>query len=111
MKLLFIGLISGFICYGQEPALDVFPLRDGAIHYERIITVDSASKDDLYLKAKSWAVNAFKSQKAALQAEDKELGFISFKSLLVLPFQYPPIIGVPSSPYDWEYSFIMKIFL
>lgn len=57
---------------------------NGLIMFSEVIKVDSADKNELYLRAKSFFANSFKSGKAALQMEDKEDGILigkSFKGL------------------------------
>lgn len=58
----------------------VFPSEDGRVVYSRVFELPGLKKDQIYARVKEWAVNSFKSQKATLEAEDKEAGFIAYKS-------------------------------
>ncbi|MBL7709011.1 MAG: DUF4468 domain-containing protein [Chitinophagaceae bacterium] len=74
---------------GQDSLMyDVFPVIDTKINYTRIFEVDSTSKEQLFIKIKDWAVNNYKSQKATLQAEDKEAGYIAYKGYLQIVSTY-----------------------
>lgn len=42
--------------------------------YSEVVIVDSTSKDELYLRAKEWFANSFKSANDVLQMDDKEAG-------------------------------------
>jgi hypothetical protein len=52
--------------------------------FSEVIKVDSADKNELYLRAKSFFANSFKSGKAALQMEDKDDGILIGKSKIGL---------------------------
>lgn len=98
--------------YAQEPADNVFPLKDGQIFYEKIIVVDSASKAEIFKRTKIWAVDAFRSQKNALQTEDKEEGFIIYKTNFSVPFTFPAIAAMPNpQTYSWTFFCTMKFLI
>lgn len=93
----------------QEPAESVFPVKDSAIYYERIVTLDSTTKENIYKGVKSWGVNAFKSQKDVLQADDKEIGLIAYKYWFSEIYN-AEFEGIKSSA-EWKYNATMKIFI
>jgi hypothetical protein len=94
----------------QDPAKDVFPIKDSAVYYERIFEIDSASKEELFKRAKVWALSSFNSQKSALQSEDKELGFLLFNTFFSDFFNYGKVSGVPLTT-TIQYWFNFKVYL
>lgn len=48
----------------------------GAIYFNKINKIDSVSKNELFLRSKTFFVNNFKSAKSVIQLEDKEAGVI-----------------------------------
>jgi hypothetical protein len=86
-KLVLIILIA--ICSSSafsQSETSVFPLNPdtGEIYYSEVINVEGKTKDDLFLSAKTWFVNAFKSSNDVIQLNDKEEGVIIGKGLLEL---------------------------
>lgn len=53
----------------------------GRIAYTAIVQVPGASKNELYVRAKAWAANAFRSAKDVLQMDDKEAGVLIGKTV------------------------------
>lgn len=86
MKTLFTCLLLAVsvIAISQEKFYGVMPMVDGKVNYTNIINADSLTKDVLFAKIKDWAVNSYGSQKASLQAEDKDAGYIAYKGFLVV---------------------------
>ena len=83
IKLTLLLLIAGNISKAQ--IISDFPKDgNGLIMFSEVIKVDSADKNELYLRAKSFFANSFKSGKAALQMEDKEEGVLIGKSMVNL---------------------------
>ena len=111
MLIVFILLIPVFSFAQDEPLHASFPLKDGKVYYEKIIQVDSTSKEVLFQRAKTWALSAFNSQKAALQSEDKDIGFLNYKTLLTVFFNVPPVLGMKPGLTEWKYNFNLKIYL
>jgi hypothetical protein len=114
MKKLIIPLLLTFsnLCNGQEPAEGIFPLKEGSIYYEKVINVDSASKGEIFKRTKLWAVDAFKSQKVALQTEDKEEGFIVYKTNFTASFTMPPTAMFPKPlPNEWRFYCSVKFMI
>lgn len=114
MKKLIIPLLLAwsFICNAQEPAEGVFQMKEGAIYYEKVINVDSASRGEIFKRTKLWAVDAFKSQKVALQTEDKEEGFIVYKTNFTVPFTMPPTAMFPKPlPNEWRFYCTVKFMI
>lgn len=110
VTLLLFALLASLISYSQEPAEGVFPLKDSSIYYEKIVSIDSSTKENIYKGVKSWGVNAFRSQKDVLQADDKELGLIAYKYWFDETFNAPPVLGTKVSS-EWKYWATMKIFI
>lgn len=66
---------------GQNSILDNFPTTDGLIVYSDIVEVDSSLKaGDLYLNAKNWVVEAFKSSQAVIDIDEREARVIAIKA-------------------------------
>lgn len=106
-------LISVFICaksIAQDSLYKHLPLEGGKVSYTRIIEVDSAKKDQLFTLIKDWAVDAYKSQKAAFQAEDKEAGYIAFKGYLPTRVKYHGGI-VKGSSYRVDIYHTLKFYI
>lgn len=79
---LLIGIIPCLI-FGQDFIGDNFPTENGLIKYTDVVQVDSSlTSDYLYLNAKNWLVDAFKSSKAVIQTDDKDLKIIIVKSFI-----------------------------
>ncbi|HYE68722.1 MAG TPA: DUF4468 domain-containing protein [Anaerovoracaceae bacterium] len=85
-------------------------MKDGSVYYERVIDIDSGSKDELYAKVKTWALDNFRSQKDALQSDDRELGLLAYRSFFINSFEWPIILG-RRIVGDWQYWSTMKIYL
>lgn len=87
-KLLFLALILSEISYAQEDKLlDILPIKDGKVNYTSVVSVDSASKDQLYTRAKRWFAEAFKSAQDVIQLDDKESGEIIGKGAYQTSYQ------------------------
>ena len=95
MKYLIIALMFPVICISQkrkEKIIDtshyaIFPEINGDVIYSDVIIVDSGfKKDDLYIRARSWFVDEYKSSKDVIQMEDKEAGQIIGKGLIKIDF-------------------------
>lgn len=86
--LLIIVLLISSVSYAQDSLHYGFPMLEGKINYTTIVEVDSTNKNQLFSKIKEWAVNSYKSQKATLETEDKETGYIVYKGYLPTVFTY-----------------------
>lgn len=62
----------------------------------KLIDSTSATKQELYIIAKSWIANSFKSAKDVIQLDDKESGRIILKGIFNLPVK-----GVWTTLYDY----------
>ena len=51
----------------------------------KVVEVSGASKDELFVKASSWLVDAFNSAKSVIQFSDKEAGIIKGKYVIDFP--------------------------
>jgi len=86
MKKLFIFLfLFPFFTYGQNSSPDSYlgelPIRNGRINYTGIDSVAGASKDVLYLRAKSFLSTVFPNFKDVVKLDDKDLGKITVRGL------------------------------
>ena len=64
---------------------DTLGAKSGKIEYVRIDSLIKGSKEDLYLRSKSWLVHYFKSANAVIQMDDKETGKIIGKGVFMFP--------------------------
>ena len=88
-KLIIGGLIMFFsvVCYGQEKLLGILPLVEKEVTYTNVVTVDSVKATELYIRAKLWLADAYKSSKDVIQVEDKEAGQIVGKGIASVNWQ------------------------
>lgn len=105
ISLLFISILS----YGQtdEPAKDIFPLMDSVIYFEKVFSIDSITKRDLYIAAKSWSASAFSARRENIQLDEIDLSFISIIDSATLQFKHPNSIA---GSYDFIYRFVVKLY-
>lgn len=88
-----------------------FPVIDSIVTYQRVIKADSIAKDQIYVKAKEWAVSFFVDQKHVLQTDDKESGMLTYKFISKTSFQAPPqgLFGIKAT-YFIDLDLLMKIY-
>ncbi|HEY8688444.1 MAG TPA: DUF4468 domain-containing protein [Chitinophagaceae bacterium] len=61
----------------------IFPEENKEVLYTGVVNVDSnLKKDELYVRARAWFVNEYKSAKDVIQMEDKQAGEIIGKGLI-----------------------------
>lgn len=87
MKIISAILLSLAIiknCQGQEKFYNTMPMENSKVVYTEIVSADSVNKDILFAKIKDWAVNNYASQKATLQADDRETGYLAYKGFMVV---------------------------
>lgn len=60
---IFYFMSIAFPTIAQEKLLDILPLQDGVVSYSGVVQLDSATKNDLYIRAKKWFVVTYKSAK------------------------------------------------
>ncbi|MCZ8216643.1 MAG: DUF4468 domain-containing protein [Cyclobacteriaceae bacterium] len=58
------------------------PVIDDKINFSEVVVVDSASKDELYTKAKIWLAENFISANDVIQFDDKENGIVIGKGII-----------------------------
>lgn len=85
MKSLFLVVFSLFMIVTHCGAQ--ISTKDGDAFYEYTDTV-TATKSELYTKAKNWFVNTFKDAKEVIQIDEKEAGQIIGKGNLVFYYTY-----------------------
>jgi Domain of unknown function (DUF4468) with TBP-like fold len=74
MKVIYFSIL--FLIIASCSTTQKIPLEDS---YEKIIEVPNLSKDQLYIRANAWFVEAFKSAESVIQFQDKEAGSIMGK--------------------------------
>jgi hypothetical protein len=97
--LLFFGLLISIHSIAQTDTL---------LTYSEVIQVDSISKSDLFINARSWFNNAFKSSKDVLQISDKESGELSGKAIISGTYIYK-YLGSRETPYSCNMSISIKV--
>ncbi len=110
MKILFLLLISLRLTAQDSLLYKSFPVVDGKVNYTNIFNVDSLSKDKIFAKVKDWAVNSYKSQKATLEAEDKEAGYIAYKGYLSIILEYQAGL-FKGKPFSVEVYHTLKFYI
>lgn len=82
----FVSLLFYFSSFSQDSTklYGILPIENGIATYTGVVQIDSLNKDQLYLQAKKWFVNTYKSAKAVIQMDDKENGLIIGKGTFVL---------------------------
>ena len=95
----------------------IFPRNEeNLVQYEKIIELDSLSKKEISLRIKEWAINNFNSQKAALQSEDLETGYILYQATNINTYPIPkgwgfPLIGSKILSVTNETRFSLNFYL
>lgn len=92
-----ISLFISFATFSQT----TLPEKDGIIVYSEVVQLDSTyKKDQLFLAAKKWFAETYKSANDVIQMQDKEAGEIIgkglFSTFLKMPF---PLIGESVNVY------------
>ena len=64
--------------FAQKDTLISLPMQDGKVFYQKVYE-DSATKDELFLRAKDVFLRSFTNTKSVIQDQDKEAGIISGK--------------------------------
>jgi hypothetical protein len=81
-------IINSIATFAQDE--NVFPEKDGKVYYSEIITVDTGiSKNDLFVAARKWFANAYKSANDVIQMQDKESGEIVGKGIVTWLYRIP----------------------
>jgi len=84
ISLLMVFAIITLDLAAQNITEDNFPTEDGKIVYKGVVTVDSTISDvDLYLNAKEWVIDNFKSIDNVIVSEDKESNILIAKGFIV----------------------------
>lgn len=114
MKTLLLALLFiPTLAWSQDTLLaSIFPIEEGIITYDTVVTNEAVSKDELFQKAKQWATKTFSSQKSALQSEDINAGHLLYRAVLRLPFLYPDAkTGKPGASENYDYQFNVKVYV
>ncbi len=114
-SLFFALLIIPFLAISQEKEIKsksgaviienaMIPTKDGVIFYEQVAEcTDDRAK--LYLKARKWFVDTFKSAKSVIQMEEKQEGKLSGKAYHTYVFEN----GVSTSNVDIDFTLNLDI--
>lgn len=111
MKCLLIFFILPFSAFAQDSTSYILPVKDGKVYYERVIEINSTSKDDLYKKAKLWALSSFNSQKNTIETDDKDIGLLAYKGVIEIPHTAISAIGVRQTvmlPFSAVLTILLK---
>lgn len=108
--ILFLFLLVADPAISQDSLFQHLPLEDNKVVYTRIIDIDSGAKQDIFLKAKQWAVESYGSQKAALQTEDKEAGYIAYKGYLPITLLFHGGI-FNGKPYNVQLYHVLQFYI
>ncbi len=111
MKKILILLLIPICSLSQDKDYNkLIPQKDGRYAYEEVVIVDSIKKDDIYVAAKRWMVDNFKSVKDAIQLDDTEAGmvigkgFFTFeKSSMMTNYEYWIRFSLEISAKDGKY--------
>jgi len=74
---------------------------DAPLLYSRVLTVDSATKSDIYDKALVWCSKSFSDSKSAINVKEKEGGIIAGKASIKNIYKVP---GKKDSVASWIFS-------
>lgn len=78
--LFFFGLLTGLQAQSQIP----IDSATGAYAYQGIVKVDSATKQQLYAKAKAWVLKTLKSSDNMVELDDKEFNSITGSGTIIM---------------------------
>ena len=78
---------------------------DTVVTYTNVIKVDSATKSELYIRARDWFNNTFRNSNAVLQIQDKDAGEISGKGVFSSLLEHRTL-GINNS---WNQDFRFKV--
>jgi hypothetical protein len=92
-----------FLCIALMP-IYASAQADTALSYHNIVTVDSASKDQLFIRARQWMNKTFVSSKAVLQIADKESGELAGKGNMEIVTKYRLMGRERDQPYRSNFS-------
>jgi hypothetical protein len=86
-----VGLMVSFTL-SHSQVIDGIPIdENGKINFNEVVNVDSASQDALYVNAKQFFVENFKSANHVIQMDDKQSGIIIGKGWSTYLFWNAPI--------------------
>lgn len=90
LGILFALLVISQFLQAQDSLLyGIFPMYDGRIVYQKIISVDSESKDELFRKGRDWAAKFYKVETDTSQIENKVEGLLVYKGFVTVLFDEP----------------------
>lgn len=82
---------------------------DSLLKFTSVETVEGATKSELFLKARSWVNESFRSSKAVIEIIDKENGEISGNGVVLAPF-YMKQMGSKVKGFTY-YNFSFSIYV
>lgn len=72
-SLFFVLVLFPFFSSSQNLIEEVFPTQNGKIIYQEVVKVDTTlTASNLYMNAREWMIDAFKSSNDVIQLDDKE---------------------------------------
>lgn len=80
----------------------ILPEINGKVVYTEVIIVDSASKNDLFVRAKIWLADKYKSANDVTQFSDKEAGELVAKGNLTIYWYTKGLISVATPVTVWH---------
>ena len=95
---------------------NIFSRGEKGIEYVKVFEIDSAKKSELILRIKEWAINNFNSQKAALQSEDLESGYLLYQATKTNTYSIPKgwgfaLIGSKIYTVTYETKFSISFYI
>lgn len=81
-----------------------FPIKEGKVVYEKVLQMDSLTRDQIYLKIKEVSTQIFANQKYAIQVDEKEGGIIAYQANFLTTFDWPSVLGVEAKDSRYVYS-------
>lgn len=110
-KLLALLTLTPYLSFAQEGLMfSIFPLQEGKVTYTKIIEAPGLDKGRIFTMVKDWAVDAYKSQKVAVQSEDKEGGYLAYKGFSKVVGKYS--VGLlKGQPYALDVWHTLKFYI
>jgi hypothetical protein len=105
---IFILIISAFTMHAQQKLMNILPVKESKVNYSEVITVDSASKDVLYNRAKRWYVDVYNSAQNVIQLDDKENGEIVGKGNFDVYWNMGALVGTEKVAIYHKLSIFLK---
>lgn len=97
-------LLPSMVLFAQDPELEkIFPMKEGKVFYEKVISLDSVKGNEIFTRAKQWAVQNG-SKDYALQAEP-QTGSVSTTGKVSKMISQAVAMRKDSIKTEWIYSY------